>query len=89
MTTLEAICHGNGPDHCCYLYGEPCVFLGENIVKGRRWACTLRAELGSWGAVHADSRYGLLVEPVIRSFGVASCGGWGPGTNQCCYRKGD
>lgn len=81
------LCHGNNDDHCCYLYAEPCMFLGENIVTGRHWACTLLVELGSWDKVHADKRYKELVEPVIQSFGVSSCGDWGPGTNQCCYSE--
>lgn len=85
----DTVCHGNGDDHCCFLYGEPCMFLGENIVEGRRWACTLLVELGSWEAVHTDTRYKTLVEPVIHSFGVESCGGWGPGTGQCCYTGGE
>lgn len=82
-------CHGNGGDHCCWLYGEPCRFLEAGTVPGRRWACGLRRELGSWQAVHVDPRYRSQVEPVIRSFGVESCGGWGPGTGLCCYKEGD
>ncbi len=71
------------------------MFLGENVVPGRRWACTLLVELGSWDAVHADPRYLQLVKPVWdavnRRVGrtvIPSCGGWGPGTGQCCYAEG-
>ena len=61
------------------------MFLGENVVPGRRWACTLLLELGAWDAVHADARYRQYVQPVWHVVGIESCGAWGPGTGQCCY----
>jgi hypothetical protein len=52
------VCHGNGPDHCCWIGGgRACEFLEENTVPGRRWACALFRELGSWDLVHTDPRY--------------------------------
>ena len=54
-------CLGNGEDHCCWTKGKPCSFLIENYtdVTGyfRRWACSLRAELGDWNLVITDKRY--------------------------------
>lgn len=50
-------CHGNGPDHCCTIQGVTCPYLEEGTVKGRRWACGLLRELGSWEAVYTDPRY--------------------------------
>ena len=59
-------CSGNGGDHCCYVKGKPCPLLIENHVdetgKFRRWACSLRAELGDWDAVIADDRYKAATE---------------------------
>lgn len=53
-----ALCTGQGVSgtHCCWLGNQPCVFLVEN-VDGRRYACGLRLELGSWPAVIRDPRY--------------------------------
>lgn len=54
-------CLGNGNDHCCYTKGKPCRFLIRNYVDEtgyfRKWACSLRAELGDWDKVIADPRY--------------------------------
>lgn len=82
------ICTGRGMpdgDHCCYVDGERCAYLVEN-VGGRRYACGLRLELGSWDAVHADPRYAPIQE-VWDRVGIESCGAWGPGTGQCCYAE--
>lgn len=80
-----SICHGNQIDHCCYVAGERCPHLVEN-VNGRRWACGLMVELGSWDLVHADPRY-APIQAEWDKVGIESCGAWGPGTNQCCYRE--
>jgi hypothetical protein len=79
-------CHGNGPDHCCYLpdSGELCPFLEEWTVAGRRWACRLRRELGSWRAVHADSRYKRVVHYPSGYTGGTSCGTWRV-EGVCCF----
>ena len=71
-------CSGNSSDHCCYLNGPPCHFLEENTVEGRRWACGLRRELGSWDAVYADQRYIIEIQPVWEQTGLAGykCGEW-------------
>lgn len=78
-------CHGQQSDHCCYVAGERCPHLVENVA-GRRWACGLMVELGSWELVHADPRYAPIQAEWDR-VGIESCGAWGPGTNQCCYAE--
>jgi hypothetical protein len=60
-------------DHCCWLRGEPCRFLEEDTVPGRRWACGLLRELNSWGAVSADSRWIEHVKPTLDGLGISSC----------------
>lgn len=87
-------CTGNGEDHCCYMFSEPCMFLGENVVPGRRWSCTLLVELGSWDAVHNDKRYKTLVQPVwdavnerVGAVVLPSCGAWEPNGSQCCQAE--
>ncbi len=79
-------CHGNQPDHCCWVDGERCPYLEEATVPDRRWVCGLRRELGSWEAVHADPRY-APIQAVWDRVGIESCGAWGPGTGQCCYSE--
>ena len=67
--------------------GQRCRYLVEN-VDGRRWACGLRAALGSWEAVHADPGYTEHVQSEWDKLGVIeSCGAWGPGTGQCCFAE--
>ena len=67
--------------------GQRCRYLVEN-VDGRRWACGLRAALGSWEAVHADPGYIEHVQSEWDVLGVIeSCGAWGPGSGQCCYAE--
>lgn len=82
----DAACHGNGATHCCWWQGEPCPFLEENTIAGRRWACGLMRELGDWDVVHADPRYAAEVEPRWRASGPiwewlwdegVRCGDWG------------
>lgn len=79
-------CHGNGADHCCYWSSEPCPFLEENTVPGRRWSCALYRELGSWDTVHSDQRYLDTLQPLWRGQGPlwdwlwqqgVRCGSWG------------
>lgn len=52
------ICTGDGVagTHCCWVGGEPCGFLRENVA-GRRFACGLRLEHDSWDGVITDPRY--------------------------------
>jgi hypothetical protein len=72
------ICHGNLTEHCCWIEGQVCPFLEENTVPGRRWACGLYRELGSWDKVHSDPRY--LASPAARFFITRypgfGCGDW-------------
>lgn len=88
MATEEryATCHGNGPDHCCYINGKVCTFLEVDTVPGRHWVCGLRRQLGSWGKVHADPCY-QPIKAELNKLGIESCGDWGPGTGQCCYEE--
>lgn len=86
---LEATCRGAGTpdgDHCCYVAGEPCRFLEVDTMPGRHWVCGLRRELGSWDAVHVDSRYVEHVQPMFDRIG-GSCGEFGPAQKQCCYAE--
>lgn len=73
---MSAVCHGNGPEHCCTIQGETCEFLEENTVEGRRWACGLYRQHGSWDAVYATSEYeGVRVK--LRKANIAlDCGDW-------------
>jgi hypothetical protein len=64
-----------------------CQFLEENTIPGRRWACGLLRELGSWEAVHADVRY-APIQAVWNRVGIESCGAWMPKPGQCC-REGE
>ena len=63
-------CEGNAADHCCYVGGEPCPFLEENTVEGRRWACGLYRELGNWDAVLASGGYQKHVAPTFDPIGI-------------------
>ena len=77
-------CHGNGPEHCCWTDGVVCRWLVES-TGARRWVCSLRHQLGSWAAVHADARY-APIRALLESRGVPElCGGFGARQGQCCY----
>lgn len=84
-------CHGNGADHCCYVEGEPCPHLLVDVVPGRRWACGLLVELGTWERVHADPRYLAVPAPVWRARGVPDCGDFRGSADgsilQCCFAE--
>ena len=71
-------CAGNSDDHCCYLAGQPCSFLEEGTVDGRRWACRLRRELGDWDAVLASDQYKEHVAPTFDPLGI-NCRDWPDG----------
>jgi hypothetical protein len=85
-------CTGRGPAHCCWVAGRPCTHLrdreqGDAVPDGRRYACGLLVELGSWERVHADPRY--LAEPRAhwdRTPGFPDCGDWYPEVGVCCDR---
>ena len=78
-----SLCSGNTDIHCCEVNGKPCRFLEENTVKGRRWVCGLRRELGSWEAVHRSPDYLTYVKPRWIERGVSDCGDW-PGPGEVC-----
>jgi hypothetical protein len=91
-------CHGNGPDHCCYLGKHGiCPHLEENTVPGRRWACALRRSFGSWTDVHSSPRYLNEVKPKLVDIGIElDCGDWpqkdsnvmtNPAMGRCCYES--
>lgn len=43
-------------DHCCYLRGRRCSHLRENVA-GRRYACGLLIDYGTWEAMNASPEY--------------------------------
>ena len=75
-------CHGNATDHCCYVAGVECDYLERNTVPGRKWACALRRELGSWYKVHADARYLRDVRARLPAH-IPDCGDWPPSGMVC------
>ena len=77
------ICDGNSDDHCCWIQGKVCPHLRENVVEGRRWACGLLVELGSWDKVHSDERYLRDVQPMWTKRGSGDCGSY-PGVGNIC-----
>lgn len=78
-------CDGNSSDHCCHLGKDGvCVYLEENTVENRHWACGLLRELGSWDAVHSDERYLTNVRPFWEQYAPdLNCGDW-PRPNEIC-----
>lgn len=83
------VCTGRGEpdgDHCCYVAGKPCRFLAAGS-EGRAWECSLRRDLGSWEAVHADPGYQEHVQREWDKVGIPSCGTWQPGPNDCCNKE--
>jgi hypothetical protein len=95
-TRNRSLCTGRGTadgDHCCYVAGETCRYLADNGLDAeRRFECSLRRDLGSWDAVHADPGYQEHVQSYWNSLGVRedgtplieSCGAWQPPEGQCC-----
>lgn len=88
---MSLYCHGSGESHCCWVEGKVCVFLEENTVPGRRWACGLRRELGDWELVHKDPRYQPIHE-VWAKLGTQDCGDYRGGVQpdgsivgECCF----
>jgi hypothetical protein len=89
-------CHGNNPKHCCWLghYGV-CGYVEENTVEGRRWACQLLREKGTWARVYKDRRYRRDVKPKLVNIGVVDCGDWPQNdpasmaspTGKCCFQE--
>ena len=87
-----AACTGRGGitgqwKHCCVLGDRPCPYLVEN-QGGRRYACGLFVELGSWAGVESDPRY----QPIADHFASpTACRDWQPKTGTCCLevRDGD
>ena len=67
-------CDGNSEQTCCTVKGENCQYLIFNYTDEdglfRKFACSLRAELGDWDAVLSDPRY-------IKNI----AGSWAPGIN--------
>jgi hypothetical protein len=73
-----SLCGTNPKDHCCYVGGKVCAYLRTasrpRQAEGFYWSCALRAELGSWDAVHADPRYITRVKVRWAKIGMADCG---------------
>jgi hypothetical protein len=82
---MSATCDGLAADHCCYLGAAGvCRYLEHDTVPGRRWACGLRRELGSWEPVHSDPRYIAHVRPFWDDYASAlDCGLWPPPGETC------
>lgn len=88
-------CHSNGTEHCCWIGGVACPHLGENIVMGRRWACTLLVEYGSWGAVYESVEYQATAAAAFftENHPGKGCGDWpqnipevmAEGIGLCCW----
>jgi len=76
----------SGNDHCCWIRGQTCEFLVEN-VNDRRWSCGLYLELGSWTAVYIDPRYKKTIEPVVTELITVNCGDW-PRSGELCHTCG-
>jgi len=79
-----ATCAGNADDHCCY-FGEVCQHLEENTVEGRRWACGLHRQYGSWVAVYLSPEWPAVLENAI-NHGLPvtyRCGDWPPAGETC------
>lgn len=87
-----AACDGSGDAdgaHCCFVEGADCLHLVIGGPTGRRFACGLRTELGSWELVHADPRYLAHPKPVWERIGMPDCGDWTGNSNgaQCCFAR--
>jgi hypothetical protein len=85
-------CLGNSEKSCCFIKGEPCPYLIYDYTDEnghfRKFACYLRAELGSFDAVIADPRYIVIAvtgrmlrkdrtEACVSSAGLTSNGNLG------------
>ncbi len=82
---MASFCTGRGDaagDHCCYISGTVCQFLGDNGTPGDgRFRCLLMVELDDWSKVHADERYAPLA---VHWAGQPLCGDWQPAKGVCC-----
>ena len=99
----DVLCIGRGAadgTHCCFVRGEVCLYLADNGEGAeRRYECSLRRDLGSWEAVHADLGYQVNVQAAWDELGtnengeplIESCGSWQPPPGICCRqpRPGD
>lgn len=86
---MSHACDGTGSGHCCWLGGSVCDYLEENTVPGRRWACGLLRELGSWDLVYADPRYEAVRQALDRNPSLVGvvCGDW-PRPGETCGECG-
>ena len=57
------VCRATPENHCCWLPGGVCPFFDPVALAEGNGGCSLRAELGSWDAVHKDPRYLRDVAP--------------------------
>lgn len=79
-----AICKGDLDEHCCWLDGEQCRYLQEN-VNGRKWACSLLLKYSSWSEVNVSSEYLTDVKPKLQKIfnDDTNCGEW-PRAGESC-----
>lgn len=72
-----------GDGHCCHLgQAGVCPYLVEHMA-GRRWACGLYIEHGSWSKVHQDQRYQRDVQSRVVPVSTVNCGDWPPPGERC------
>ena len=80
-------CHGNGPDHCCYINQQPCPHLQQHTMPGRRWVCGLLVKYGSWQAMNQSPEYQPIGEHwLTRGLRFNECELFDPGF--CCRPEG-
>ena len=87
-------CHGNGDKHCCWFKGVLCPYLEEYTVDGRRWACGLLRERGTWDKVLKDPRYKGAVQALfdtVPELAGMNCRDWPQEydlqSGRCCYEE--
>jgi len=76
---MSGLC-GTGKDHCCWLAGKVCPHVRPSARDGYVWDCGLRADLGSWDAVHSSPEYLRDVKPIGLK---VDCGDWEPEARGC------
>ena len=75
---------GTGKDHCCWVAGQVCPHVRPSDREGYLWDCGLRADLGSWEAVHSSEEYLCDVKPTWLRIGMKEdCGDWEPTHRGC------
>lgn len=67
------VCRATVDNHCCWIPGAGvCPHFDATLPDG---FCSLRAELGSWDAVHEDERY-VPQRKAFEDAGTPLCGNY-------------